>query len=296
MFVLLMAFASALNYELFIFPNKFAPSGLNGLCTMIQYITGLKVSVLNLLLNIPLAILVFRKVSRPMALRSMVFTIGFSVALSILEHAPLDAFAYSTENGTSTILGPAVAGLINGFCCAQVVRGGSYTGGMDYVAALIRVRRPEINFFRLTFGINCVVAGISYFVYGYQIEPVLLCILYSFLSSSVSDRILKSGKSAIKFEIVTAHPDALSQELIEKLHHSVTLLNGRGMYSGRNVSVLVCIINRTQIFELQSIIGRYPGTFAYLCPVSEVVGKFMHLNKKGEQERAILDDGSNGIL
>ena len=53
-----LAMVSALNYQLFIFPNRFAPAGLNGLCTMIQYVTGITVSSLNLLINLPLAFLV----------------------------------------------------------------------------------------------------------------------------------------------------------------------------------------------------------------------------------------------
>lgn len=296
LFVLGVSFIVALNYEMFIFPNDFAPAGLGGLCTMIQYIFGLRVSLLNLFLNVPLAILVYIKVSKPMAVRSMVFTLGFSAALAIFDHLPLDAFAYATDNGTSTILGPIVAALINGFCCALVMRAGSYTGGMDYVAALIRAKKPEMNFYKVTFTINCCIACVSYFVYGHEIEPVLLCILFSYLSSSVSDRILKSGKAAIKFEIVTDRPDDLAQELIEKLHHSVTLLKGQGMYSGKNVSVLMCIINRTQIVELENIIESYPGTFAYLCPVNKVVGNFLQINKKGQEEKPLLDDGSEGTL
>lgn len=226
-----------------------------------------------------------------MALRSMVFTIGFSVALSILEHVPLDAFAYSTENGTSTILGPAVAGLINGFCCAQVVRGGSYTGGMDYVAALIRVRRPEINFFRLTFGINCVVAGISYFVYGYQIEPVILCVLYSFMSSTVSDKVVKSGRSAIRFEIVTDYPQELYAAIREHLHHGVTLIPGKGMYRDRPVSVLICVINKSQIAPMNDLIRSFPDTFAVMSQVGSVVGNFRQLDKDGNEELTLLDPG-----
>ncbi len=31
------------------------------------------------------------------------------------------------------------------------MRGGSYTGGLDYVAALIHVKAPEFNFLTLTF-------------------------------------------------------------------------------------------------------------------------------------------------
>ena len=294
--ILLTACLSALSYVLFVFPNRFAPAGINGLCTMLQYTLGIPVSMMNLLVNIPLALLVFKIVSRPLAIRSMIFTLAFSLALAVLERIPLEQFAYATENGTSTILGPLVAGVINGFCYSVVIRGGSYTGGLDYVAALVQTKLPEFNFLTLTFLMNCVVAGISYFVYGYEIEPVILCILYCFLSSNVSDRILRSGKAAIKFEIVTQQPDEISQELIHRLGHSATRVEGRGMYSGAATSILLCVINKGQLVEFENIIHRYPGTFAYLSQVKEVVGNFKHINNNGQQENRLLDDGSDGTL
>ena len=58
-----VAILSAFNYELFVFPNKFAPAGLNGICTMIQYITGISVGYMALVINIPLAIFTYLKVS-----------------------------------------------------------------------------------------------------------------------------------------------------------------------------------------------------------------------------------------
>ena len=70
--IALVAMAAALNYELFVFPNSFAPSGLNGICTMIQYISGVSVGYLSLIINVPLALIVYFKVSKPIALRSMV--------------------------------------------------------------------------------------------------------------------------------------------------------------------------------------------------------------------------------
>ena len=125
--ILLTACLSALSYVLFVFPNRFAPAGINGLCTMLQYGLGIPVSMMNLLINIPLALLVFKLVSRPLAIRSLTFTLAFSLALAVLGQAPLERFAYATENGTSTILGPLVAGVINGFCYSVVIRGGSHS-------------------------------------------------------------------------------------------------------------------------------------------------------------------------
>ena len=62
-----IAFLAALDYELFVFPNQFAPSGLNGICTMIQYLTGVSVGYLSLLVNVPLAIWCYVEVSKPLA-------------------------------------------------------------------------------------------------------------------------------------------------------------------------------------------------------------------------------------
>ncbi|MEE1327574.1 MAG: YitT family protein, partial [Oscillospiraceae bacterium] len=59
-----VAFLSAVNYEIFIFPNEFAPSGINGICTMIQYVTGINLGYMSLLINIPLSIWVYLKVSK----------------------------------------------------------------------------------------------------------------------------------------------------------------------------------------------------------------------------------------
>ena len=289
--ILLLAFGNAVSYHLFVFPNRFAPSGLNGLCTIIQELFGLNVGYLSLIINIPLALVVFRLVNRKLAFRSMVYVLVFSAMLVVLEKVDLSNFAYSTDNGTSTILGPLVAGIISGFVYGILVKCSAYTGGMDYVASLVRIKRPDLNFFYVTFVINVAVAFISYFVYGYQIEPVLLCILYSFMSSTVSDNMLKSGRSAIRFEIITDTPEELSQAIIEKLHRSATLIPATGMYSGQEKNILICVINKSQIAALSKIIRNHPNSFAIMSSVNEVMGNFKKLNTESKENKDFLDSG-----
>ena len=81
--IVLIALICALNYELFIFPNRFAPAGLNGICTMIQYISGINIGYLSMLINVPLAIWVYFEVSKPLAIRSMLYVGTFSVVSAI---------------------------------------------------------------------------------------------------------------------------------------------------------------------------------------------------------------------
>jgi len=283
----------ALNYELFVFPNRFAPSGLNGICTMIQYITGINIGYLSMLINVPLALMVFFMVSKPLAIRSMVYVCTFSAVSVLLDYVDMSAFVYYTETGTSTILGPLVAGIIFGSCYAMLLRASAYSGGTDFVAALIHKYHPEKSVFGLIFGLNTLVALASYFVYGFQIEPVILCILYAFMSSTVSERLTKNGRSAVRFEIITDYPEEISCEIINKLHHSATLIPGRGMYMNKEVSMLFCVVNNSQVTKLSQICRKYPNTFAIIDPVSEVMGNFKKYDPQGKLEVQLLD-GADG--
>ena len=294
--ILLLAFGNAMSYHIFVFPNRFAPSGLNGLCTIVQELFGLNVGYLSLIINVPLSLMVFEFVNRKLAFRSMIYVITFSVMLVVLEKVDLSAFAYSTENGTSTILGPLVAGIISGAVYGFLVKCSAYTGGMDYVASLVRIKRPDLNFFYVTFVINVAVAFISYFVYGFQLEPVILCILYSFMSSTVGGRLQKSGREAICFEIITDYPLEISKDIIDRTGHSTTLIPAKGMYSGKETSMLVCVVNKPQAAAVIDICRGYPNTFTIMDPVGQVVGNFKNMSEKGKEVVPVLDAGDGKTL
>ena len=291
-----VAFLGAVNYELFVFPNQFAPSGINGICTMIQYVTGISVGYLSLLINLPLAIWCYIEVSKPVAIRSMLYVVTFSLGLLILDHVDLSAFAYATENGTSKIMGPLVAGIIMGFCYSLLIKASAYTGGTDFISAIIHKRHPGKSVFSLSFGINAVVAIASFFVYDYKMEPVILCILYSFASTTVGERSQRSGRSAIRFEIVTNHPDEICNDIIQRLHHSATRFKATGAFTGKDTWIVMCVVNKTQASVLSSIVQRYPNTFAMMSPVGGVMGNFKKLSEKGKPVATILDEGDGKTM
>ncbi|MBR4989761.1 MAG: YitT family protein [Oscillospiraceae bacterium] len=291
-----IGFVGALNYELFVFPNQFAPSGVNGICTIIQHVFGISVGSLSLLINVPLAALCYFKCSKPIALRSMVYVVTFSLGLIILDHVDLSMFAYSTPNGTSKILGPLVAGVIHGFDCSILARASAYSGGMDFISALIHEKDPNKSVYGLTFIMNVIIAITSYFVFGYQMEPVILCILYSFSASTLVERRMKSGREAVRFEIITDYPREISDEIIRKVRHTTTLIPAKGMYAGRETNLLICVVNKTQVSQVARIIRKYPYTFSIIDPVSEVMGNFKSLNTDGTLVRDVLDHGDGKTL
>ena len=294
--IVFLALGASLNYEIFVFPNQFAPSGLNGICTMIQYVTGISVGYLSLLINIPLALWCYFEVSKSMATRSMVYVITFSVGILLLDKIDLSFLHYATENCTSKILGPLVAGIIQGYVYSILMKASAYTGGTDFISAIVHKRNPNKSVLGFSFTINVFIAISSYFVYGYQMEPVILCILYSFMSSTVGERLQKSGKEAICFEIVTDFPLEITGDIIARTGHSTTLIPARGMYSGKETSMLICVVNKSQAAAVTEICRSYPNTFTIMDPVGQVVGNFKNMSEKGKEIKSVLDAGDGKTL
>ena len=276
-----MAVLMALNYQIFILHNAFAPSGVNGLATMIQYLFDFSVGYFSLIMNIPLAIACAIFVDKRFALRTMIFTLVFSAVLLFLQNeVDMTPFIYHTDDGRSTLLAPVVSGTINGFIYGMTIRHGASTGGTDFIGEFVHKKSPSYSMTHVVFVANVIVASMSYFVYGYNIEPVALCIIYALLTTIVSDRCVHSGKQAWKVEMITAHPEEITQAVIHELHHSTTIMQVEGGYSHQGKTMLVCIINRHQIVRMEEILSRFPDTFACVSMVSETVGNFRKVKRR----------------
>ena len=273
--IILLACVMSLNYQIFVFPNAFAPAGINGLATMVQYLFDFNIGYMSLIINIPLILLAWKKLNPDFARKTLLFVVVFSVASLLLKQVDLSAIAYHSEN--SAILGPIAAGLVNGSIYGCVICRNGSTGGTDILAAWVHKVRPEISLVWVMFALNASVAALSFFVYGYQFEPVILCLIYCYLTSRVSDMMLKGGKTALKFEVITQNAAELSARLMQELRHGVTVLPAQGMYSDTPRSLLICVVNKHQIAQFQKILSEFPGSFAYVSTISETMGNFKHV-------------------
>ena len=205
------------------------------------------------------------------------FVVVFSIASLLLKRVDLSAIQYHTENGTSLILGPIAAGAVSGFIYGVLLGRSGSTGGMDLIAAWVRSKRPEAGLVWVIFVLNACVAVISFFVYGCKFEPVIMCIIYCYVSSTISDSMLRGHKKALKFEVVTDRADELSQVLLRQMRHGVTAVPVEGMFSHCEKKLLVCIVNRHQIVQFQQILASFPGTFSYVSEVTETLGNFKRI-------------------
>ena len=207
--------------------------------------------------------------------------------LPYLQKIGLTDFQYNAH-GHDTIFPVILSGVLSGFVYGVSFRNNSSTGGTDIISKYISFKKPGLNFFWITFTLNAVVAVVSFFVYAkpdasntlvYDYKPVCLCILYCFISSFIGNYIIKGTKSACKFTIITAHPEEIVSEISTKLRHSSTQMSAIGSYSHESKAVVICVINRHQIVELQEILRNYDNTFSFMETVNETYGNFKIIKK-----------------
>lgn len=272
----------ALTYQLFIVENGFAPAGLNGIATMVQYKTGFSIGYMSLLINTPLCILAFFLIEKKFALRSFCFCVTYSLVFLYLQKLGLEQFQYDT-GGHDTIYPVILSGVIGGFVYGLCFRQRASTGGTDIVSKYISEKKPELNFFWVTFAMNAIVAAASFFVYAqpgdngqmvFNYKPVCLCVLYCFISSFVGSHIIRGTKTACEFTIVTSHADELIAEISRTLQHSCTKITGTGGFTSGEKSVLICVVNNHQIVEFQNILKKYDDTFSFSKTINETYGNF----------------------
>ena len=272
--ICVIAVLGAFNYQIFVFPNDFAPSGINGILTIIRHLFGINFGMMYLVLNVPLLMVAHHLIHGRYALNTFVYVVVFSITSMILKNVDLSVLSFNGQDAGERIMAAVAAGVFSGFNYGLTMRMGGCTGGMDIVGSIVSHKNPEINMVWLVFSINVAVAVLSFFAYGMNYVPVILCIIYSFVTSRVGDFILKGARSAAKFEIITSYPEELSQALMGRLHHGCTVLPARGMYSHVDKSLLICVVNRRQIPEFGRIIKEFDDTFLIMTPVARTYGNF----------------------
>lgn len=262
------AVLTALAMHYFIISNNFAPGGVTGLATMAGYLLGINVGYFSVLFNLPILIWLFIAVKKRLSVMLLIYVALQSLTLIILDTVSFPA--YVTEN--NIILASIGGGILSGCGFTMMIKRFGASGGTYAIAAIIRKKRPETNIVWVSFIMDSFVVALAFFVYGFKIEPVLATLINLFIANRMSDMFLQGFKMGYKYEIVTDTPHEISDEIIAQLNGSVTRMPAEGMYTRSDKSLLVCIIRKRHIGEMNRILKKYPNTFVCVSKISEVTG------------------------
>ena len=265
----LAALMSAFGLHIFVYPSSFAPSGIDGISTMLQEMTGLNAGVYSLIFNIPLLLIAWFFLKKRYVIYTLLFTVVASVMLMVLEAVGF----YQYDAGAERIIPAIFSGVILGVRTGLMLKLGASTGGVDIVAGIIQKTRPYLNIERV---ITVICYGIiisSYLVY-HEVTSILLSFVQMFVFDKFAGSMLKDSRNAVEVKIVTKNPEAIKRDIIYNLKHGATVVSSRGMYTDGESSIIISVINIRQIPEFIEIINKYPDTFTYYGELMGVKGNF----------------------
>ena len=270
----------ALAIYIFVTPNEFAPGGINGIAVLLEAVTRVNSGYYLIALNVPLFFVAFFLLGKSEAIISTLSMLLTSGLLIVFDYIPgMNKIRYAPEY--NAILASIAGGVLLGLALAIMLRSCGTSGGTTVLASLVNKKFRNLSVSAMTSAFDACVVLASFFVYHQgepftaKLDPVLLALISLLVTSKICDFVLQGFKVAYRFEIITDRAEELAKEIMEKTHHGVTEINATGMYSHEGRALLVCVIRKRQIGELQRILRRYPGTFASFSPVSEVYGKFL---------------------
>ncbi len=264
-------------YHFFQNSNGFAPGGVGGLATITYHLLDGKISwsLLMVLFNMPIFILVSIIIDKKLGLMLILYMAVQSAMPEIYGILGANPYCLAVSGEDFNIIFASIAtGVISGAGFSMMLKRFGASGGTYGISALIKHARPEQNIAYVSFVMDSSVVAIAFFVYGMKVTPVICTLLNLFIANIIVDRGLSGIKNGYKFEIVTSHPEELSELLLNRLKRGVTEIRVHGVYSDTDKYMLVCIINKRQLGEMMRIIKNYPDTFASFSKVNEVFGNF----------------------
>jgi len=254
MFLVIGCFLLAFAFNVFFSPNNLVTGGVSGLSIVIKNITGLPTSTFILITYIFLLILSYIFLGRK--------TTKYSVIGSILY--PL--FVYLTKdfaniihfNVENMLLISVFGALISGIGSGLTFKYGFSTGGSDIILQMLS------KYFKISIGTASKILNFTIIISSgffltngsdfYAWETVMYAIIAVYISTLLTDRVLLGISNCKSFYIITEHETAIKDFLMNKLGRGVTILEGRGGYTGNRKKVLLCAIPTRQYFLAKEVI------------------------------------------
>jgi uncharacterized membrane-anchored protein YitT (DUF2179 family) len=266
--VILGAFLNAISINLFLIPANVYSSGFAGIAQLLSKVltqyTPITVSMgfLLLLLNIPVAILGWKKVGKSFTLYSFISVLVTSFFLEII---PVKQLSHDI------LLNAVFGGVILAVGVGFTLKWGASTGGLDIIAMVLsRLKDKPVGIYMFT--LNAIIIVTAGFLYGWEKALYTLVTLYA--STRVIDAI-HTRHEKLTAIIITRNGEELKKAIQSKLVRGITTLPAKGAYTNEMKDMLMIVITRYELFDLERVIKEVdPSAFTNIIETASVVGFF----------------------
>ena len=256
----------ALAFDWFVAPNQIAMGGVTGLAQIVNALVPvLPVGVLSILVNVPLFLAGWRLLGGRLLVSSLYAMAVSSLAIDVIAwihtFPPMDPIL-------ATLYGGAGMGMGLGLVFSQ----GATTGGTDIIGKLLKLKFPWLPIGKLVMIPDMVVVILAAVVFG-TVNAALYGLIQMYLLSKVMDMILYGWDTSRVAYIITDRWEETVQGLLD-MNRGVTLLQGKGAYTGAEKQVLLVAFRQREIVPIKRMLREIdPKAFFIVCDAHEILGE-----------------------
>ncbi|MBS6292426.1 MAG: YitT family protein [Oscillibacter sp.] len=256
----------ALAFDWFVAPNQIAMGGVTGLAQIVNALVPvLPVGVLSILVNVPLFLAGWRLLGGRLLVSSLYAMAVSSLAIDVIAwmhiFPPMDPIL-------ATLYGGAGMGVGLGLVFSQ----GATTGGTDIIGKLLKLKLPWLPIGKLVMIPDMVVVILAAVVFG-TVNAALYGLIQMYLLSKVMDMILYGWDTSRVAYIITDRWEETVQGLLD-MNRGVTLLQGKGAYTGAEKQVLLVAFRQREIVPIKRMLREIdPKAFFIVCDAHEILGE-----------------------
>ena len=276
----LACFIFAAAWEAFMIPNGMSAGGMMGLCTVIQYATGLPAQYTYIAVNALLIIVAVIAMGIGFGFKTIWCIAVSSVVMDLIARVPaLHAIPGEFFFMEERLLIPVVAGVFE--AVGMSISNGGSTGGTDIIAVMINKYWP-ISLSTVFLVSDVVICGLLLFLPEKNFSDMCYGLTEVVIFSMVIELVVGGKRSSYQLLVFSEHYDRIADHIINKMDRGVTVLKAQGWYTKADKNVLLILINQAQMSELSKVIKDIdPRAFMSISPTRSVYGEGFEEIKTG---------------
>jgi Uncharacterized conserved protein len=247
-------FILALGITAFIIPSGVIVGGGTGIGLIVQYFTGIDVSITVSVINIAMFVLGFYVLGKKFAAKTGLSTIVFPIFL-----ATLGQMSVMQSLTNDILLANIYAGLLIGAGMGLILRQGASTGGMD-VPPLIINKKTKIPITLLINGIDLIILlGQAFFS---TTEQVLYGFIVVIITTIVMDKMMLLGESKVQVTIISPKYEEIRDVVFNKIERGCTLMDITTGYTMEKQYAVMTVASKRELHILnESVLSIDPTAF-----------------------------------
>ncbi|MDJ0652403.1 MAG: YitT family protein [Simkaniaceae bacterium] len=276
------AFLAAFSIKIFLFPNDLIDGGIIGISMILTRLTTKPFfPIYFIILTLPFICLSYKFIRRTFFIQMIIAVLLFSASLVILNR-----FSSPFESDPLEII--VIGGAILGIGAGLIIRNGGCLDGTEIMAIIINRKKG--------FTVGQVVLFINIFIfaaYGFIFRDwhiALRSLLTYVVAFKMMDIVIVGLDELKSVMIISSKPKELTRLVMHEMGLGLTVMYGRGGYTGDAREILFVIVERLDLADLKDIIlHEDPSAFMAVENLHEVVyGRQATVSaKKRPRKRAI---------